>query len=307
MEQQDERPEAERPAAPQQREPKPPQVQEAGEGQQTQGPAQRDRGPQQRSFRDSAPEQLQVEEAEGDDGAADQDREGARERSRAHCERGDVSAMRPGQSSEVRSIQGERCRVATSGDLMQWHPHGHLLVTDGGFSDAGAFQPIDVWDTEALMKLFRERLLACLIERHAISEELARKLLAWRHPGFSAHIGSVIPFEDRKAIEDVARCLVRAPLSLKKLVYLDGQKAVLYRSKMNPFLGRNFEAMDPLEWRARLTDHIPDAGKHRTQFCAYYANRVRGGRSPEVVDGPADEDETPTQMTEAPHLSDTVT
>jgi hypothetical protein len=36
-------------------------------------------------------------------------------------------------------------------------------------------------------------------------------------------------------------------LSLKRLVYLDGQKAVLYRSKMNPFLGRNFEAMDPLE------------------------------------------------------------
>src|SRR5688500_10825982 len=49
--------------------------------------------------------------------------------------------------------------------------------------------------------------------------------------------------------------MVRAPLSLKKLVYLDGQKAVLYRSRMNPFLGRNFEAMDPLEWLARLADH----------------------------------------------------
>ena len=36
--------------------------------------------------------------------------------------------------------------------------------------------------------------------------------------------------------------MVRAPLSLKKLVYLDGQKAVLYRSRMNPSLGRNFEA-----------------------------------------------------------------
>jgi hypothetical protein len=55
--------------------------------------------------------------------------------------------------------------------------------------------------------------------------------------------------------------MVRAPLSLKKLVYLDGQKAVLYRSRMNPFLGRNFEAMDPLEWLARLADHIPDTGQ----------------------------------------------
>jgi hypothetical protein len=44
-------------------------------------------------------------------------------------------------------------------------------------------------------------------------------------------------------------------LSLQKLVYLDGQQAVLYRSRMNPSLGRNFEAMDPLEWLARLADH----------------------------------------------------
>ena len=37
---------------------------------------------------------------------------------------------------------------------------------------------------------------------------------------------------------------------------------------MNPILGRNFEAMDPLEWLARMADHIPDPGKHRTHFYA---------------------------------------
>jgi hypothetical protein len=31
--------------------------------------------------------------------------------------------------------------IATSGDLLQWHPHGHILVTDGAFSDDGAFHP----------------------------------------------------------------------------------------------------------------------------------------------------------------------
>jgi hypothetical protein len=158
--------------------------------------------------------------------------------------------------------------IATSGDLLQWHPHGHLLVTDGAFADDGAFHPLETWDGDAVMKLFRERLLARLIERHAISEDLARKRLAWRHPGFSAHVGKAISFEDKKAIEYVACYVVRNPLSLKKLVYLDGQKAVLYRSRMNPSLGRNFEAMDPLEWLARLADHIPDAGKHRTHFYA---------------------------------------
>jgi hypothetical protein len=168
--------------------------------------------------------------------------------------------------------------IATAGDLLRWHPHGHILVTDGAFSDDGAFHPLETWDGDVVMRLFRERLLARLVERHAISADLVRKLLAWRHPGFSAHVGESIPFEDKKAIEDVACYIVRAPLSLKKLVYLDGEKAVLYRSRMNPLLGRNFEAMDPLEWLARLADHIPETGKHRTHSYGFYASRVRASR-----------------------------
>ena len=39
--------------------------------------------------------------------------------------------------------------------------------------------------------------------------------------------------------------------------------------------------MDPLEWLARMADHIPDSGKHRTLFYSYYANRVRGDRAAE--------------------------
>ena len=104
--------------------------------------------------------------------------------------------------------------IATSGDVLQWHPHGHILVTDGAFSDDATLHPLETWDSDAVMKLFPKRLLARLVERHAISEELARKLLAWRHPGFSAHVGEAIPFEDTKAIEDVACYVVRAPLSL---------------------------------------------------------------------------------------------
>ncbi len=48
--------------------------------------------------------------------------------------------------------------------------------------------------------------------------------------------------------------------------------------------------MDPLEWLARVSDHIPDPGKHRTLAYGHYANRVRGDRAakePGTQDKPA--------------------
>ena len=53
-------------------------------------------------------------------------------------------------------------------------------------------------------------------------------------------MGEPISASDKQRIEDTAAYLVRNPLSLKKLIYLDGQQAVLYRSRMNPCLGRNW-------------------------------------------------------------------
>jgi hypothetical protein len=93
-------------------------------------------------------------------------------------------------------------------------------------------------------------------------------------------LGDRIAAEDNQRLEDTAAYLVRNPLSLKKLVYLDGQKAVLYCSKLNPFLGRNFKAMHPLDWLARMSDHIPDRAQHRPLFYGEYANRVRSERHP---------------------------
>jgi hypothetical protein len=107
---------------------------------------------------------------------------------------------------------------------------------------------------------------------------------AWKHPGFSAHVGETIASTDKLRLEDTAAYLVRNPPPLKKLVYLDGERAVIYRSRMNPSLGRNLEAMDPLERLARLSDHIPDPGQHRTLFYGEYSNRVRGSGQPDEAD-----------------------
>jgi hypothetical protein len=109
----------------------------------------------------------------------------------------------------------------------------------------------------------REKLRAALEQRVATwkadlrsKPQIARRLVKHLLGGFSAHVGERIGPQDKQRLLDTAPYLVRNPLSLKKLVYLDAQQAVLYRSKLNPFLGRNFEALDPLDWLARMSDHI---------------------------------------------------
>jgi hypothetical protein len=121
-------------------------------------------------------------------------------------------------STTAQTPSGQNRQVIPPSRLTRGLARTPTFWTDGAFSDDGAFHPLETWDGDAVMKRFRERLRARLIERHAISEELTRRLLAWRHPGFSAHVGDAIPFEDKKAIEDVACYVVRNPLSLKKLI-----------------------------------------------------------------------------------------
>jgi hypothetical protein len=70
-------------------------------------------------------------------------------------------------------------RLASAGDLVQWHPHLHVVATSGAFSVDGVFHPLDGWDAQRLMILFREYLLARLLEHHAVSELLVTKLKAW--------------------------------------------------------------------------------------------------------------------------------
>ncbi|MEW5767262.1 MAG: hypothetical protein AB1797_06485, partial [bacterium] len=39
----------------------------------------------------------------------------------------------------------------------------------------------------------------------------------------------------------------------------DGQ-SIIYHSKINPGIKRNFEVFDPCEWLAAITVHVPDKG-----------------------------------------------
>ncbi|PYJ64880.1 MAG: hypothetical protein DME76_19240 [Verrucomicrobia bacterium] len=103
---------------------------------------------------------------------------------------------------------------------------------------------------------------------------------------------------DRRERESLAQYILRFPFSLEKITYQPQTKTVLYRSKMNPVLKKNFAVFPVLDWIATLTTHIPNKGEQLVRYYGYYSNVSRGKRKKEKP-----KEETEISEIDAPALS----
>ncbi|MBK8538622.1 MAG: transposase [Ardenticatenia bacterium] len=168
--------------------------------------------------------------------------------------------------------------IETHGSLLNWQPHIHALVTDGGFRPDGSFVPLPAHTTDALTEAFRRHVLRLFVERELLEPEVAESMLAWPHAGFSVHDGVWLDQDDAAAHERLARYCARCPVSLERLEYDAETGTVTYTSDKadGPTAGRHtFEVTDFI---ARLVAHIPDKGQVLQRYYGYYANRARGER-----------------------------
>lgn len=72
--------------------------------------------------------------------------------------------------------------------------------------------------------------------------------------------------------------MFRNPVALERLEYDASAREVRYRSDKTDGPTAGTETVDPLEFLARLTAHIPNKHQVMTRYYGYYANRVRGAR-----------------------------
>ena len=83
----------------------------------------------------------------------------------------------------IRTTVGERglsvgivASIQTHGSLANWHPHLHLLVTDGGFRADGTFVPLPLHDITTLTEAFRRAVLRLFVRRESMDVEMAQGL-----------------------------------------------------------------------------------------------------------------------------------
>ncbi len=155
----------------------------------------------------------------------------------------------------------------TFGDLVNFHPHVHVLAADGVFGADGTYLCLPPVPEHLLRVGFRRAVLEFLVAERAISEELCTRILAWRHSaGFSVHNRVRVAANERESGMKLAGYTIRAPLSLAKMTYDGATGTVFYRSKMHLGLKRNFQVMPGAEWLELLCKHIPDRYEQLVQY-----------------------------------------
>jgi hypothetical protein len=100
------------------------------------------------------------------------------------------------------------------GDLMRWNPHYHCLVLEGGIDEAGSFHHIPIKDTSPLTEVFRRRVLKLFVDLDLLDPHFTRKILSWKHSGFSVDNSVPIPASSRKARVNLSQYIVRHTVSL---------------------------------------------------------------------------------------------
>jgi len=138
--------------------------------------------------------------------------------------------------------------VQTFGDLANFNPHVRVRAADGAFLPHGRFMPLPAVPEGLLAEGFRRAVLALLVAKGAVSEDLRCKLLGWRYSGFSVHNQVRVGGEDAEGRKKLAGYMLRAPMSLEKMHYDVATGSVIYRSKMHLGLKRNFQVMPGAEW-----------------------------------------------------------
>jgi hypothetical protein len=174
--------------------------------------------------------------------------------------------------------------IHTFGEYMGYNCHLHALVADGLFSPSGMFYVAPKLSTKPLEQLFRVRVLKMLVEEGPLGKEMARKLLSWKHSGFSVHNGKPIQRGDDDGLERVAQYIIRNPFSEKKMTYNDQSGMVIYRSRKHANTKRNFEVFSAQEFIAAITQHIPDKGFQMVRYYGWYSNRARGERAKQAAE-----------------------
>ena len=175
--------------------------------------------------------------------------------------------------------------IHSQGSLFNYHPHLHALVPAGMMKDGVFYEQRNI-STSVIAELFRARLLTVLLEQGVITQELIDMLMSWNHnSGFNVHVRGQIDGADGDAIENIARYMSRAAISVDRVEFnpednfslrsMQALPLTVYERKDRPSSGMH-TTYTIMGFMALLAGHIPSPYESLVYYYGLYSSSHRG-------------------------------
>ena len=166
--------------------------------------------------------------------------------------------------------QGYIVVLQTAGRAATYNPHLHVLMTDGGLTEAGAWQALGYIPYDLLHRKWQAQVLA-MVETRLAEDVKAQAVVAdmrRRYPkGFVAHLqGDVLP-RMSQLTRYIVKYVVSPPMALSRIIGYDrarGEVTYWYRDHLSR--GKKTETVSRETFIGRMVQHILPKGFQRIRY-----------------------------------------
>jgi hypothetical protein len=189
------------------------------------------------------------------------------------------------------AIPGIVTVIQTAGDNLKWNPHLHIMATEGCLGEDNIYYPAGHLDYNVLRVLWRDCVIKMLQKYDLINDWYAQGLKKRYPKGFMLNGSIRDHFGDKNVMKRLAEYMNKAPISEKRILAFDDNKksgkvliqyrGLLPKSKQHGeyrSAKKLIELLNPLEFIARVAQHIPEKNQQMIRYYGIYSNAARGKR-----------------------------
>lgn len=167
-------------------------------------------------------------------------------------------------------VPGFICVLHTFGRPLEWNPHIHCLITEGGFSDDGFWRVVKHFSYTLLRKSFQTALLHEMEKRIGPSFKKTKADIYKKDKnGFYVYAKPNL-CDTKSVIKYISRYLGRPVIALSRIDSYDGENVTFHynRHEDNAFVKKTIPALDFI---SLLIQHIPEPHYKMTRYYGLYA------------------------------------
>ena len=175
-------------------------------------------------------------------------------------------------------VPGFICVMHTFGRPLEWNPHIHCLITEGGVSDDGFWRVVKHFNYTLLRKSFQTALLNELEKRIGPSFKITKALIYRKDKnGFYIYAKPNL-CDTNTVIKYISRYLGRPVIALNRIDSYDGEQVTFHynRHEDHAFVRKTLPALDFIRL---LIQHIPEKNFKMTRYYGLYARHREKDKS----------------------------